>query len=76
MTTDPPHERPFRGGRAYVVSDVRTRPVFTGALASDAALLESFVGAGEAALGTNLDPEQSVAVREELRGARHTFLRP
>lgn len=75
MTTDPPHERPFRGGRAYVVSDVRTRPVFTGALASDADLLESFVGAGEAALGTNLDPEQSVAVREELRGARHTFLR-
>jgi thioesterase DpgC len=53
----------------------RHRPAFSGALASDAALLESFVGAGEAALGGNLDAERRAAVRGELRGARHAFLR-
>ncbi len=67
MTTEPP---------GHVAAGLeRRRPAFSGALAHDAALLESFVAAGEAALGGTLDPEGCAAVRGELRGARHLFLR-
>ncbi len=59
-----------------VIADLeRHRPAFSGTLASDAALLASFVAAGEAALGGKLDAERRVGVRDELRGARHAFLR-
>ena len=64
------------GMTADVISDLeRHRPAFSGELAPDAGGLESFVAAGEAALGGNLDAGQRAAVRAEQRGCRHAFLR-
>lgn len=53
----------------------RHRPTFSGALPPDAGLLASFVSAGEHALGAHPDGARRAAVQEELRGARHAFLR-
>lgn len=53
----------------------RRRPAFAGELAGDAGRLTAFIEAGEAILDTERDDARRRAVGEELRGARHAFLR-
>ncbi|MGH7921838.1 MAG: enoyl-CoA hydratase-related protein [Candidatus Dormibacteraceae bacterium] len=53
----------------------RRRPAFRGDLASDAGLLTAFVEAGDAALTGAREGARRARVRDEVRGARHAFLR-